>query len=188
MINAVVNYMFGIDWDDPYRLKLINEAASGHVVNQAVSQTGMVTAYTIHHQPWFTVPYTVTIVDTPGFGDTGGLKRDKEIMDQIRKFFETQGSGGIDHIDGVGFVTQAAMPRLTPTQRYIFDSILSIFGKDIAQNIFMLLTFADGQKPQVLSGLKEANMEYQDFYKFNNSALYVGGKKPVANQQKGVEQ
>ena len=186
MINAVVNYMFGIDWDDQYRLKLINEAASGHVVNQAVSQTGMITAYTIHHQPWFTVPYTLTIVDTPGFGDTGGLKRDKEIMDQIRKFFETQGSGGIDHLDGVGFVTQAAMPRLTPTQRYIFDSILSIFGKDIAQNIFMLLTFADGQKPQVLSGLKEANMEYQDFYKFNNSALYVGGKKKsVNNQQKG---
>ena len=184
MINAVVNYMFGIDWNDQYRLKLINEAASGHVVNQAVSQTGIITAYTIHHQPWFTVPYTLTIVDTPGFGDTGGLKRDKEIMDQIRKFFETQGSGGIDHLDGVGFVTQAAMPRLTPTQRYIFDSILSIFGKDIAQNIFMLLTFADGQKPQVLSGLKEANMEYQDFYKFNNSALYVGGKKPVANQQK----
>ena len=187
MINAVVNYMFGIDWDDQYRLKLINEAASGHVVNQAVSQTGMITAYTIHHQPWFTVPYTLTIVDTPGFGDTGGLKRDKEIMDQIRKFFETQGSGGIDHLDGVGFVTQAAMPRLTPTQRYIFDSILSIFGKDIAQNIFMLLTFADGQKPQVLSGLKEANMEYQDFYKFNNSALYVGGKKKsVNNQQKGL--
>ena len=185
MINAVVNYMFGIDWGDPYRLKLINEAASGHVVNQAVSQTGMITAYTIHHQPWFTVPYTFTIVDTPGFGDTGGLKRDKEIMDQIRKFFETQGSGGIDHLDGVGFVTQAAMPRLTPTQRYIFDSILSIFGKDIAQNIFMLLTFADGQKPQVLSGLKEANMEYQDFYKFNNSALYVGGKKKPVGQQKG---
>ena len=186
MINAVVNYMFGIDWDDQYRLKLINEAASGHVVNQAVSQTGMITAYTIHHQPWFTVPYTLTIVDTPGFGDTGGLKRDKEIMDQIRKFFETQGSGGIDHIDGVGFVTQATMPRLTPTQRYIFDSILSIFGKDIAQNIFMLLTFADGQKPQVLSGLKEANMKYQDFYKFNNSALYVGGKqKPADDRLKG---
>ena len=186
MINAVVNYMFGIDWDDEYRLKLINEAASGHVVNQAVSQTGMITAYTIHHQPWFTVDYTLTIVDTPGFGDTGGLKRDKEIMEQIRKFFETQGSGGIDHLDGVGFVTQAAMPRLTPTQRYIFDSILSIFGKDIAQNIFMLLTFADGQKPQVLSGLKEANMKYQEFYKFNNSALYVGGKKkPIDNQQKG---
>ena len=186
MINAVVNYMFGIDWDDQYRLKLINEAVSGHVVNQAVSQTGMITAYTIHHQPWFTVPYTLTIVDTPGFGDTGGLKRDKEIMDQIRKFFETQGSGGIDHLDAVGFVTQAAMPRLSPTQRYIFDSIMSIFGKDIAQNIFMLLTFADGQKPQVLSGLKEANMEYQDFYKFNNSALYVGGKKKqVFNQKKG---
>ena len=37
----------------------------------------------------------------------------------------------------------------------------------------MLLTFADGQKPQVLSGIKEAKMPFKNYYKFNNSALYV---------------
>ena len=37
----------------------------------------------------------------------------------------------------------------------------------------MLLTFADGQKPQVLSGIKEANLPYRKFFKFNNSALFV---------------
>ena len=177
MIDAIVNYMFGIKWDDEYRLKLVpDEVEPGQEVDQAVSQTTMITAYTIHHQPWSTVPYTLTIIDTPGFGDTGGIKRDREITEQIGKFFMTRGESGVDHLDVVGFVAQSSIPRLTPTQRYVFDSILSIFGKDIAQNIFMLLTFADGQKPQILSGLKEANMMYKHFYKFNNSALYAGGK------------
>ena len=177
MINALLNYISGIEWQDQYRLKLVQEAISGKRVNQANSQTDMITAYTIHHQPWSTVPYTLTIIDTPGFGDTGGIKRDEKIMEQIRTFFMTQGSGGIDHLDAVGFVVQAALPRLTKIQRYVFENILSIFGRDIAQNIFMLLTFADGQKPQVLSGLKEANMQYQNFYKFNNSALFICGKE-----------
>ena len=178
MINAIFNYLFGIAWQDEYRLKLIpDETKPGQQVNQAISQTSMITAYTIHYQQWFTVPYTLTIIDTPGFGDTGGLKRDKEIMEQIRNFFKKEGSSGIDHLDVVGFVTQSSLPRLAPVQRYVFDSILSIFGKNIAENIFMLLTFADGQKPQVLSGLKEANMTYQNCYKFNNSALYVAKAK-----------
>ena len=169
--------MFGIEWQDPYRLKLTDDNKQGQHVNQAISQTTKITAYTIYHQPWFRFPYTVNIIDTPGFGDTGGIKRDQEIMEQIRRFFMTKGSQGIDHLDAVGFVAQSALPRLTPVQRYVFDSILSIFGKDIAENIFMLLTFADGQKPQILCGLEEANMTYKQFYKFNNSALYVNGKE-----------
>ena len=83
-----------------------------------------------------TVPYTLTIVDTPGFGDTEGLERDKQIATQIKEFFSIRSEGGIDHLDGILFVTQAALARLTQTQEYIFESILANFGKDIAGNIF----------------------------------------------------
>ena len=98
MIEAIFNYIFGIEWQDPYRLKLMDDNKQGQHVNQAISQTTKITAYTIYHQPWFRFPYTVNIIDTPGFGDTGGIKRDQEIMEQIRRFFMTKGSQGIDHL------------------------------------------------------------------------------------------
>ena len=177
LINGMFNYVVGVDWKDDYRFKLIQENAKDQSVNQAKSQTSWITAYTIHHNKGFAVPYTITIIDTPGFGDTSGIKRDQEITKQIKNFFSTKGSSGIDTVDAVGFVSQSSLPRLTASQKYIFDSVLSLFGKDIAENIFMLLTFADGQKPQVLSGIKEAKMPYKNYYKFNNSALYVQNTK-----------
>ena len=173
LINGMVNYIFGINWTDNCRVKLIVETAEGACANQAVSQTSGISSYTIHHQDNLKIPYTLTIIDTPGFGDTSGILRDKAITEQIREFFTSPDQGGIDHLDAVGFVAQASLPRLTPTQKYIFDSILSLFGKDIAGNIFMLLTFADGQKPPVLDGLKEAKLPYKKCFKFNNSALFA---------------
>ena len=81
-------------------------------------------------------------------------------MGQIKEFFETKGSCGIDRLDAVGFVVQSSQSRLTQTQCYIYDSILSIFGKDIEKNIFLLCTFLDNDKPQVLSSILEANIPY----------------------------
>nr|XP_053648736.1 LOW QUALITY PROTEIN: uncharacterized protein LOC128699919 [Cherax quadricarinatus] len=170
LINGLINYIIGVNWRDDFRFKLISEDTDG---NQAKSQTKHITSYTIHHQEGFNFPHTLTIVDTPGFGDTSGVMRDRHITNQIHRFFTTKGTEGIDHIDAVGFVVQASLPRLTPTQKYIFDQILSLFGKDIKDNIFLLLTFADGQQPQVLSSIIESGLPYQKLFKFNNSALYA---------------
>ena len=122
------------------------------------------------------VPYTLTIVDTPGFGDTRGIIQDERITEQIRTFFNISGAKGIDHIDAICFLAQASIPRLTPTQRYVFDRILSMFGKDIQKNISVLFTFADGQKPQALSSLREAGILDGMYFKFNNSALFVDNR------------
>ena len=175
-INGLYNYIHGMEWTDDGRVKLIEENQPGSVQNQAKSQTKEVTPYTIHYQPWFNIPFGITVIDTPGFGDTEGIQRDKEITEQIKNFFTTNSQDGIDHLDAIGFVIQSSVPRLTPIQRYIFDSVLSLFGRDVADNIFLLLTFADGQKPQVLSGIKEADLPYKYAFKFNNSALYVSSK------------
>jgi septin family protein len=37
------------------------------------------------------IDYDLNIIDTPGFGDTRGIIRDKAIVDQIREFFTTPG-------------------------------------------------------------------------------------------------
>jgi GTP-binding protein EngB required for normal cell division len=88
MINAMINYILGVEWDDPFRFILIEEKIEGG--SQAHSQTQGVTAYDIHYQNGFRIPFSLTIVDTPGFGDTGGIGRDKEITSAVQKFFEHQ--------------------------------------------------------------------------------------------------
>lgn len=170
LINGMANYVFGVEWKDDFRFKLITE---DHKLTQADSQTSDITAYTFHAMEGSPTPYTFTVIDTPGFGSTEGLKRDKEITEQIKEFFSISPPEGIDHLDGIGFVVQSSESRLTKTQEYIFDSILAIFGKDVSQNIFMMVTFADGQRPPVLEAIKKAEIPSKVSFKFNNSALYA---------------
>ena len=171
LINSMINYVFGVEYEDEFRFKLVTQDDE-ETQNQAHSQTSWITAYTIHHQKGFKVDYTLTIVDTPGFGDTRGINRDIEITKQIRQFFNAKGDQGIDRIDVVGFVAQSSLPRLDHTQKYIFDNILSLFGKDIGENIYLMLTFADGKVPQILTGIQEAHLQFQEYFKFNNSVVF----------------
>ena len=179
-VNAMINHLLGVQWKDNFRLKMIHELSgnqgAGTIGNQAHSQTQFVSCYTLPYMEGFKIPYNLTIVDTPGFGDTKGIEYDKVITEQIRRFFHTKGSAGIDHVDAICFMAQAGNPRLTPTQQYVFDRILAMFGKDIKKNVLVLFTFADGDKPQALSAMLAAGIledEKSNFFKFNNSALFV---------------
>ena len=169
LINGMANYILGIKWEDKFRYKLIVKDSK---VSQTRNQTKEITAYTFHPMKGSAIPYTFTVIDTPGFEVTEGLERVKEITDQIEEFFSIPPPDGIDHIDGIGIVTQASLARLTPTQEYIFTSILSMFGKDVAENIFILTTFADGQTPPVMEAIKKAKIPAQKFYRFNNSVIF----------------
>ena len=93
-------------------------------------------------------------------------------MEQIRAFFSTKGNKGIEAINVICFVIQAPLARLTAPQVYIFDAILSIFGKDMAGNIVAMVTFADGKEPPVLNALDTAKVPYTNHFVFNNSALF----------------
>ena len=179
LINGIANYIMGVDWEDDFRFKLITEDTAH---DQTKSQTKCITAYTFHRETRsFPLPYTLTVIDTPGFGDTGGLERDKEIVTQIKEFFTIQGDEGIDQLHGIGFVVQAPQARLTPTQRYVFDSILAVLGKDVADNIFLMVNLSDGMRPPVLDAAKAANVPFKDqYFKFNNSALFAC-KTPFAD-------
>ena len=175
LINGMVNYLLGVKWENEFRFKLITDEVSK---SQAHSQTQMVTAYTFYWEKGSPLGCNLTIIDTPGFGDTRGLERDQEITRMIREFFELKGNqGGLDSLHAIGFVTQASLARLTPTQKYISDSILSIFGKDIKDNIFIMTTFADGAVPPVMEAVKEAKIPHAGFFPFNNSALFVNHSK-----------
>lgn len=79
-------------------------------------------------------------------------------------------------IDAVCFIAKAPDARLTVVQKYIFSSIMSLFGKDIESNICTLITFADCGKPLVIVSLKESNLPFGLTFNFNNSALFPKNK------------
>ncbi len=179
LINAMVNYALGIEWDDDFRFNLINEPADK---SQAHSQTDLVTTYDLYEMKGSRLNYSLTFVDTPGFGDTRGVEKDKKIMQQIQDYFQCR--HGIQQLEAVCFVVQSSLPRLTATQKYIFDSILSIFGQDIKDNIRLMVTFSDGALPPVLGAVKEAGIPSPMdpatglplHHKFNNSIFFTSNK------------
>ncbi|XP_051747580.1 uncharacterized protein LOC127511102 [Ctenopharyngodon idella] len=186
LINSMINYILGVEWKDDFRFVLIDE---GKQKSQAESQTSEITAYQINYMDGFQVPYSLTIVDTPGFGDTRGISHDQKITKKIQEFFSAR--GGIDRIDAVCFVVQASLARLTHTQKYVFDSILSIFGKDIAENILVLVTFADGKTPPVLEAIKASKVPCATnesgeplHFKFNNSAVFAINNQSAEDEDK----
>ena len=171
LINGMVNYIYGVKWDDDVRFQLISE--------ESTKNQTLIAAYTIYPRTDSVFPYTLTIVDTPSFNDA---KHD-QLFQQIKEFFSStlQGKNGIDHLDGIGFVIQSSLARLTIEQR-MFNSILSIFGNDVASNIFMMVTFADASEPPVMAAIKEANIQFKKMFKFNNSALYASNSLGGDNQ------
>ncbi|XP_075034340.1 uncharacterized protein LOC142095289 [Mixophyes fleayi] len=178
LINGMANYILGVEWKDDFRYKLVHEVTNK---SEAHSQTSVVTSYSMNHESGYQIPYSLTLIDTPGFGDTRGIAQDKKITEDIDAFFTAD--NGIDQIDAVCFVVQASMARLTHTQKYIFNSVFSIFGKDIKDNIFILITFSDGERPPVLEVIKDADIPClldsngdPIHCKFNNSALFAKNK------------
>ncbi|XP_061441558.1 uncharacterized protein LOC133364776 [Rhineura floridana] len=175
VINGMINYILGVQWEDNFRFKLIHEMANRSL---AESQTSEVTAYVVNFKEGLHIPFSITFIDTPGFGDTRGIGRDRLLIEKIRNFFSTP--EGIDHIDSVCFVVKASSNRLTPSQKYVFDSVLSIFGKDIKENIQFLVTFADAETPPVLEAIKTADVPCAKdasgtpvHFRVNNSAFFA---------------
>ena len=186
LINGMVNYILGVRWDDPFRFKCVREDESASQ-NQANSQTRSVTAYTIHHKEGMVIPHSVTIIDTPGYGDTTGIERDKKITKNIQQFL-MQKDAGINEIHAACFVAASGDSRLTVTQRYILDSVLSIFGKDFRDNIRLLVTFADNADPPVIEACRAAHFPTMGsgritYSKFNSSVLYAPNQKILKDEE-----
>ncbi|KAK3566886.1 hypothetical protein QTP86_004757 [Hemibagrus guttatus] len=152
LINAMTNYILGVKFTDEVWFEIINEGEDNHMSDQSKSQTTEITMYEVFAQD---NPICLTIIDTPGYGDTRGTEYDKQIAENLYKLFHSD--SGVKEIDSVCLVVKASENRLTDSQQYIFDAILSLFGKDIENNIFIFITHSDGMPPtNALNAIKNA--------------------------------
>ncbi|XDV19474.1 hypothetical protein PO909_024940 [Leuciscus waleckii] len=152
IINTMVNYLMGVKFEDEIWYEITEEEEEAR--DQSVSQTSEITMYEV-----FPIKGSIslTIIDTPGYGDTRGLEKDLEVAENLSMLF--QSSDGVRQIDAVCFVTQASKNRLSDRQHYIISSILSLFGKDIVNNIVFLITHSDGLPAKnVLGAINKARI------------------------------
>ena len=184
LLNSFVNALLGIKIEDNFRYKIIHE---NFKTSQSKSQTQEVTSYNIKSVGGFP---PIKIIDTPGYGDTGGIEKDKQITEKIKKVFQEQ----ISTLNAICFVAKSSNNRLTVSQKYIFNSIMDLFGPfgdDVKEIFVVMLTFSDGGKPNIIEPLQDKDcifskiipsIKYPWYYKFNNSAIYEGNTEDPFTQ------
>ncbi len=168
LINTMINYMLGVQREDKVWFEITDDQSNQ---TKAHSQTSSITVYGFYLQE---SPIHLTIIDTPGYGNTCGIELDKEIAVSLYNLSES--AEGIHEIDAVCLVINATQNRFSDRQIYIFDAVQSLFGRDFAENIILLLTHSTGAPPKtVLTAVKEAEIKcavndnkQPVFFLFNN--------------------
>ncbi len=55
-----------------------------------------------------------------------------------------------NYLNRLCFVKQSSNTRLSANQKYIFPSVLDLFGKSVKENFITILTFCENKVPQVV--------------------------------------
>ncbi len=104
----------------------------------------------------------------------------------MRKFF--QDNDGAQEVNIVGFVMKSSLQKPTTTEKLIYESLVSIFGDGIHENVNYFLTFADNnEEPPLLgnftgSGLplpskfRETEQGQHPSFQFNSLAFFSWNK------------
>ena len=174
LLDAFVNYLAGMNYEDKWRYKLVNE---NQFINKHTkkSQTTEITSYYVNYERNDGEEINIRIIDTPGLGDTEGVLKDNEIIKKFEKLFNS-----IGELDYILITAKASTTRFTKNNQYIYDRILEIFGKDAKERFVLMCTFADGGIPSAVSVLKDV-IYFSDYFCFNNSALYIPSDKGKTN-------
>ena len=168
VINAYVNFLLGVYYDQPCRYKIVveNNKKSKDVTK---SQTDDVTIYYIRSPLYPGIVFK--LIDTPGFADTENKKTeskleessvDKKHLSKFEEFFNTKFSeeeNGV--INGICFVVKSSENRVTNFQKLIISSLLNLFGKNAGSNFLALMTHADTNKPKAVDVMTKEIVEFR---------------------------
>ncbi|XP_035768755.1 uncharacterized protein LOC102790499 [Neolamprologus brichardi] len=164
LINALFNHTMGVKWEDEVWFQIVKEKfpvlsleKKTQTEGQIRSQTSNAMVYEIFGFRNETLPYSLTVIDTPGFGDTRGQEYDDIISERLLELFGSE--GGVHEVHAVGLVMKATDNRLTDRLMYVLDSMMSLFGNDLEKNIVALITHSNGRKGKAIQILKAANVK-----------------------------
>uniref|UniRef100_A0A7N8WPS6 Uncharacterized LOC113124208 n=1 Tax=Mastacembelus armatus TaxID=205130 RepID=A0A7N8WPS6_9TELE len=154
LINSLFNYTIGVKFDHNIWFEIVETENR----RQTESQTSDVIVYEIFGFEGETLPYSLTIIDTPGFGDTKGIEHDIVISQRLLDLFRSE--DGVHELNAVGLVMKATDNRVSDRLMYVVNSVTSLFGKDLENKIVALITHSNGRKPKnALQALEDAKIK-----------------------------
>lgn len=120
LVNALVIYAMGVTWKDNVWFEVVEDGRR----SRSGGQTSEVTVYQIHGFTGKTLSFAMTVIDTPGHGNTRGTERDVATRSSLLELI--QPDAGVCEINAVGLVLKASDNRLSDRLRYVFDLVASL--------------------------------------------------------------
>ncbi|XP_042880582.1 uncharacterized protein LOC122258617 [Penaeus japonicus] len=167
--NAFVNRLFGVGIEDSIRLQL-KDQMDGAAKSSIRSQTEYTTAYVIYHQNGMPHRYNYMIVDTAGFGDTGGREQEEVNERNLRRCLANQ--TWIRGLNSVGIVWKGSEHRLDERKREILGRMKDLLGFDTKPITDILVTFSKSERSDALDVMRSAGVSYAGEFLFDNIPLY----------------
>ena len=69
-------------------------------------------------------------------------------------------------------VVKSTENRLTPSSKFIYKKIQSLYADDLKDRMLGVFTFSDASEPQGYTAVAAAGIELAEKFKFNNSAVF----------------
>ncbi|XP_049460396.1 uncharacterized protein LOC125906049 isoform X10 [Epinephelus fuscoguttatus] len=146
LINALVNYTMGVKWKDDVWFQIIEDEKKsqsesqttdvtdfeGEEKSQCESQTTDVIVFEIVGFEDQTLPYSLTIIDTPGYGDTRGTEHDVIISQRLLDLFRSD--DGVYEVSVVGLVMKALKHAWSLTENQM-DQFTDFLQNTSSQNL-----------------------------------------------------
>ena len=159
-LNAMVNWLFGVEWDDPFRLLLVDDSEQ----RTESGITPQSTVYRIRHLPGMPVDQSLILIDSPGFAATPpSLQTDLFTRESFRQLFSL-----LTHVNCVGWVLPANRNRLTTSFQYVIQKVLELLDTTLQDNLLPICTFADAGIPSCLAALEEDTVPFRHYVKVQN--------------------
>lgn len=187
-INALINYLQGIQYDENIRYNLFDEKKLQNDYQKLHGQkpkgssvTDVPGVYNIEPTILFNNP--IRIVDTAGYGDTRNdenFNYDEKITQDIQQLFE---SSTIENLNAICLIFKASETRVHERTKYVINKLLSLFGQEVKNNIVIIFTFANSYTDiPALNTLKDSTspfvkhlggIEKYKYFVFNSKVYFT---------------
>lgn len=113
------------------------------------------------------------MIEVPGF-DVINDEYNRKVIDQIRELFTYRSNIGLTTLDAICFMLKNPA-ALSLSQKYIFDTVFSMFDTDMKGNVCTLFTFSDNEGKFALKAFTDFvgdTLSLNNSFFFNSSCVF----------------